>query len=64
MLITPKMIKKAIKVLRKHKVEKPYWVEVKNTIEKGDPLEGVDISKIDYNSASVGKYGGVRFIIK
>ena len=64
MRITAKMIKKAIKVLRKHKVEKPYWVEIENPIEKGDPLEGVDISNIDYDSASVGKYGGVRFIIK
>lgn len=61
-ILSCESIKKAIKVLRKYKVKEPYWVEVENLIEKGDPLEGVDISKIDYNSASAGKYGGVRFI--
>ena len=38
--ITAKMIRKAIKLLKKHKVEKPYYVEVENPKEGGDPLDG------------------------
>lgn len=62
--ITVETIKKAIKVLRKHKVEKPYWVEVENPIEKGDPLEDVLITPNKYDPVSVAKYGGVRFIVR
>ena len=38
--ITPKMIRKAIKVLRKYKVPEPYYVRVENPKEGGDPLDG------------------------
>ena len=62
--ITVEMIKKAIKVLKKHKVEKPYWVEIENPIEKGDPLEDILITDIKYDAVSTAKYGGVRFIVK
>lgn len=64
MEITPETIKKAIKVLRKHKVEKPYWVEIENPIEKGDPLEDILIANINYDPVLAAKYGGVRFVVK
>ena len=31
-------LRRAVKLLRKYKVEEPYYVEVENPIESGDPL--------------------------
>ena len=62
--LTPKIIRKAIKILRKYKVKKPYWVEIENPIEKGDPLEGVLITDFKNNKPLIAEFGGVRFIVK
>ena len=51
--ITPKMIKKAIKLLKKYKVPKPHYVEVENPRESGDFLEGVKIPSQHINSIDV-----------
>jgi len=36
--ITAKLLKRAVRLLRKHKVEPPYYVEVENPKEGGDLL--------------------------
>ena len=36
--VTAKLLKRAVRLLRKHKVEPPYYVEVENPKEGGDPL--------------------------
>jgi len=51
--LTPKIIKKAIKVLRKYKVPKPYYykVKVENPRESGDLLDGwKPVEEIIYKS--------------
>ena len=37
-MITVEVLKKAIKLLREYRVPEPYYVEVENPIESGDPL--------------------------
>ena len=37
-MITVEVLKKAIKLLREYKVPEPYYVEVGNPVEGGDPL--------------------------
>lgn len=37
-MITPKILKKAIKLLREYKVPEPYYIKVENPVEGGDPL--------------------------
>ena len=57
--ITPRQIKKAIKILEKPiKREKPYYVEVENPIESGDPIKEGTV--INYKTIK----NGIRFLSK
>jgi len=58
------MIRKAIKVLRKYKVPEPYYVEVENPIEKGDPLEDLLTRDVNNDEELISQFGGVRFLVK